>query len=69
MTSQREHDFLVTGSHDDFNRQSYIANMRLHILQDVSSVNSGFAEENYVAYVVPDFYCVTEGQFEDAITS
>ena len=34
-----------------------------------ASVNSGFPEENYVAYVVPDFYCVTEGQFEDAITN
>ena len=51
MTRQREHDFLVTGSHDDFNRQSYIANMRLHILRDISSG----MEEVYEHRVKPAF--------------
>jgi ubiquinone/menaquinone biosynthesis C-methylase UbiE len=37
MTQQREHDFLISGTHDDYNRQSFIQNMRMHILQDVSS--------------------------------
>ncbi len=49
MTQQRQHDFLVTGNHDDYNRQSYISNMRLHILVDIA----GGMEDVYEHRVKP----------------
>ncbi len=37
MLSQRKHDFLVTGDHDQVNRQNFVTNLRLHILQNVGA--------------------------------
>ena len=35
MTQQTEHDFLVTGTHDDANRQAYTAALRMHVLTTI----------------------------------
>jgi len=32
MARQAEHDFLITGTHDEANRQAYSANLRMHVL-------------------------------------
>ena len=37
MTRQNEHYFLISGTHDDFNRQTYVSNLRMHLLQDIAS--------------------------------
>lgn len=37
MSGQLVHDFLVTGSHDQVNRQDFVTALRQHILQDIGS--------------------------------
>jgi len=37
MDRQTEHDFLVTGSHDEANRQAYTANLRMHVLTQIGA--------------------------------
>ncbi|NKB44338.1 MAG: methyltransferase domain-containing protein [Alphaproteobacteria bacterium] len=37
MTMQTEHDFLITGSHDEANRQAYAATLRMHVLTDIGN--------------------------------
>ena len=37
MHMQQEHDYLVTGSHDEVNRQDFVSCLCQHILQDVGS--------------------------------
>lgn len=32
MPLQKEHDFLITGTHDEANRQAYTATLRMHVL-------------------------------------
>lgn len=32
---QTEHDFLITGTHDEANRQAYAANLRMHVLTQI----------------------------------
>lgn len=51
MSGQLEHDFLVTGSHDDVNRQNFVTTLRLHILQNVG----GGLRDVYDRRVVPKF--------------
>lgn len=34
---QAEHEFLVTGRHDDVNRQAYVSDLRMYVLQDLAS--------------------------------
>jgi len=35
MVLQAEHDFLVTGNHDEVNRQHYVSRLRMHILNEI----------------------------------
>ena len=35
MALQTEHDFLITGSHDEANRQAYAAALRMHVLSGI----------------------------------
>ena len=37
MPLQQEHDFLVTGTHDEMNRQHYVSRLRMHILNQIGS--------------------------------
>ena len=37
MVLQAEHDFLITGKHDEINRQHYISRLRMHILKNIGS--------------------------------
>lgn len=32
---QQQHDFLITGTHDEANRQAYAANLRMHVLAKI----------------------------------
>jgi len=51
MTFQNEHDFLISGTHDDFNRQTYVSNLRMHVLQDIANG----MEDVYEHKVKPEF--------------
>ena len=37
MPVQQQHDLLVTGNHDQLNRQDFVSTLRMHILQSVGS--------------------------------
>ena len=51
MQQQAQHEFLVTGSHDDYNRQGYIGALRMFVLQELA----GGMEEVYDHRVEPAF--------------
>ncbi len=51
MSQQAPHEFLVTGQHDDVNRQAYIADLRMYLLQDLAPG----MEDVYAQRVKPDF--------------
>ena len=55
MPLQHQHDFLVTGTHDEVNRQHYVSRLRMHILNQIGSgmrqvyenrVKPGFEKEH-----------------------
>ena len=35
MPQQTEHDFLITGSHDEANRQAYASTLRMQVLTNI----------------------------------
>lgn len=35
VQQQKQHDFLITGTHDEANRQAYTANLRMHVLAKI----------------------------------
>ncbi|MBT5565210.1 MAG: class I SAM-dependent methyltransferase [Rhodospirillaceae bacterium] len=51
MPLQHEHDFLVTGSHDEMNRQHYVSRLRMHILNQIG----GGMRDVYESRVKPTF--------------
>lgn len=51
MPLQHEHDFLVTGSHDEMNRQHYVSRLRMHILNQIG----GGMRDVYESRVKPKF--------------
>jgi ubiquinone/menaquinone biosynthesis C-methylase UbiE len=44
MPLQHEHEFLVTGSHDEMNRQHYVSRLRMHILNQIGAGMRGVYE-------------------------
>ena len=51
MPLQHEHDFLVTGDHDEVNRQHYVSRLRMHILNQIG----GGMRDVYESRVKPAF--------------
>jgi SAM-dependent methyltransferase len=51
MPLQHQHDFLVTGNHDEMNRQHYVSRLRMHILNQIG----GGMRQVYENRVKPQF--------------
>jgi len=51
MTLQHEHKFLVTGTHDEINRQHFVSRLRMHVLNQVG----GGMRKVYENQVKPKF--------------
>jgi len=51
MVKQAEHDFLVTGNHDEVNRQAYVSRLRMHLLTQIG----GGMRQVYESRVKPKF--------------
>ena len=51
MPLQHEHEFLVTGSDDEMNRQHYVSRLRMHILNQIG----GGMRDVYESRVKPKF--------------
>ena len=64
MSLQHEHEFLVTGSHDEVNRQNYVSRLRMHILNQIG----GGMRDVYESRVKPKFEkeksCAPKGERE-----
>lgn len=45
MPLQHEHDLLVTGDHDEMNRQHYVSRLRMHILNQIGGGMRGVYEK------------------------
>ncbi len=47
MVLQAEHNFLITGDHDEVNRQHYVSRLRMHILNHIGGgMRKAFEQEN-----------------------